>query len=59
MLTKTNVIESLKVLPDNFTIDELLEHLVFVQKVEEGLKQSENGNTISSEEAKKRIDKWL
>ena len=59
MLTKTNVIESLKVLPDNFTIDELLEHLVFVQKVEEGLKQSENGNTISSEEARKRIDKWL
>ncbi len=59
MLTKTNVIESLKVLPDNFTIDELLEHLVFVQKVEEGLKQSENGNTISSEEAKKRLDKWL
>ena len=59
MLTKTNVIESLKVLPDNFTIDELLEQLVFVQKVEEGLKQSENGETISSAEAKKRIDKWL
>jgi hypothetical protein len=59
MLTKTNVIESLRVLPDNFTIDELLEHLVFVQKVEDGLKDSENNNTISSEEAKKRLNKWL
>ncbi|MCF8347162.1 MAG: hypothetical protein K9G38_08115 [Bacteroidales bacterium] len=59
MLTKTNVIESLKVLPDNFTIDELLEHLVFVQKVEEGLRQSENGKAINSEEVKKRLNKWL
>lgn len=38
MLSKSNVYESLKALPDNFTIDELLEHLIFVQKVEEGLK---------------------
>lgn len=59
MLTKTNVIESLKVLPDNFTIDELLDHLVFVQKVEDGLKDSDNNNIISSEEAKKRLNKWL
>jgi len=59
MLTKTNVIESLKVLPDNFTIDELLDHLVFVQKVEDGLKDSEQNNTINSEEAKKRLNKWL
>lgn len=59
MLTKINVIESLKVLPDNFTLDELLDHLVFVQKVEDGLKDSENNETISSEEAKKRLNKWL
>ncbi len=59
MLTKTNVIQSLKVLPDNFTIDELLDHLVFVQKVEDGLNDSEKNNTISSEEAEKRLKKWL
>ncbi len=33
MLTKTNVIESLKVLPDNFTIDELPDHLVCVHYI--------------------------
>jgi len=28
MLTKSKVLESLKELPDNFTIDELIDHLV-------------------------------
>ena len=45
-------------LPDSFTIDELIEQLIFIEKVEEGLKQSEDGKTISNEEVKSLIDKW-
>ena len=59
MISKTNVYDSLKALPDNFTIDELLDHLVFVQKVEEGLKDSLEGHTYSSEEVKEKLKKWL
>lgn len=59
MLTKSNVYDSLKALPDNFTIDELLDHLTFIQNVEEGLKDSIEGKTYSSEEVKDKLKKWL
>jgi len=59
MLTKSKVIESLKELPDNFTIDELIDHLVFVQKIEIGLDQSNSGHVCLTDELRKKLDKWL
>jgi predicted transcriptional regulator len=58
MLTKDRLKKTMANLPDSFTIDELIEQLIFIEKVEEGLKQSENGITISNEEVKSLIDKW-
>ncbi len=40
MLAKNTVRHSIDNLPDSFTIDELIEQLIFVEKVEEGIKQS-------------------
>jgi len=45
-------------LPDSFTIDELIDRLIFIEKVEQGLKQSAEGKVISHEEVKKIIEKW-
>ena len=59
MITKTKVEETLKQLPDQFSVDELFDRLIFVQKVEDGLKDSRKGRTVSIEEAKKQMDKWL
>jgi hypothetical protein len=59
MLTKSQVIESLKELPENFTIDELIDHLVFIQKVEIGIDQSNSGHVYSTDELRKKLDKWL
>jgi len=59
MLTKTRLLSTVKKMPENFTIDELLEHLIFVQKVEAGLKHSRKGKVYSEAEAKKKLRKWL
>ena len=59
MITKTKVEETLKQLPDQFSVDELFDRLIFVQKVEDGLEDSRKGRTVSIEEAKKQMDKWL
>lgn len=45
-------------MPDRFTIDELIDQLVFIEKVEKGLADSENGKVISNEDVKSIIDKW-
>jgi hypothetical protein len=58
MLTKNTVRQSIDNLPDSFTIDELIEQLIFVEKVEEGVKQSDEGTTISNDDVKSMIEKW-
>jgi predicted transcriptional regulator len=58
MLTREKVINSIKDLPDSFTIDELIDRLIFIEKVEQGLKQSEEGKVIPHDEVGKIIEKW-
>jgi predicted transcriptional regulator len=58
MLTRDKVINSIKYLPDSFTIDELIDRLIFIEKVEQGLKQSEEGKVIPHDEVGKIIEKW-
>lgn len=54
-MTKERVIETLGTLPDQFSIEELVEKLLFIDKVEQGIKQADEGKTISLDEAKKRL----
>ena len=59
MLTKDNVIKTISKFPDSFTLDELVDKLIFMDKVERGLDLSLNNKVHSNEEAKKRLAKWL
>ena len=59
MLSRSAVIDSVKNLPNNFTIDELIDRLLFIQSVEKGLKDSKEGKVYSEAEAKRRLKKWL
>jgi hypothetical protein len=58
-LTKTKLSNSIKTLPDSFSIDELIDRLIFMEKVEEGLRDSEDGKVSSNEDVKTLIDQWL
>ena len=58
MLTKTQVINSLKEMPEEFSIDELMDKLILLQKIEVGLLQSKKGETYSTIEAKELLKKW-
>ena len=58
MLTKNKVKETIKNLPDSFTIDQLIDQLIFIEKIEEGIKQSEEGKVISNENLKTEMNRW-
>ena len=58
-MTKNQVVDSLRNFPEKFSVEDLIEKLIFIEKVEEGLVQSKNGETISMDNAKKRLHKWL
>ena len=59
MLTKTHLLSTFDKLPENLTIDQVIDHIIFVEKVQKGLEDSESGRVYTSEEARKRLNKWL
>jgi hypothetical protein len=59
MLTKENVLKTVSKLPDNFSLDELIDKLIFIEKVQKGLGDSMANRVHSKEEAKEKLSKWL
>ena len=56
-MNKSKVIETLEKLPEEFSTEELIEKLLFVEKVEKGWKDFEEGKTIPLSEVRERINK--
>lgn len=59
MLTKAKVLLTIEKLPATFSIEEIIDQLVLLQKIEMGLQQSKSNQTFSTEDAKVRMSKWL
>jgi predicted transcriptional regulator len=56
---KQSAIDVIENLPDDSSYDDIMERLFFLQKVEVGLKDIEEGRVVSHEEVKKRLARWL
>ncbi len=56
---KKEVQELLNRLPDDCTLEEVQYHLYVVQKIEQGLKDIEDGRVYTQEEVEKKMSKWL
>ena len=52
---KERALEAIRTLPDGATIDEAIERLCFIAKIEEGLRQSQAGQVESHDAIKKRF----
>ena len=59
MLTKDKVKKAIDRLPDNFTVDQLIEELVVLNKIEEGLKNIEDGRVFTTDQVKQELKAWL
>jgi len=56
---KELVMEVTSHLPDNVTLEEIICAIYERVKIEQGLKDIENGNLLSESEALEEIEKWL
>ena len=59
MLTKEKIKTTFDSLPDKFTIKDIVEKLVILDKIEQGLNDVKKGKVYSTEEVKRKLDKWL
>lgn len=52
---KERVIDAVRDLPEDATVEDAMERLYFLAKVEEGIRQADAGETVSHDEARRRI----
>ncbi len=59
MLTKDKLKQTIDALPDHFTIEDVIEELIVIDKVEQGMRDVEEGNVFTNEQVREKLGKWL
>jgi hypothetical protein len=59
MGTKQQILKAIEELPENARIEDALDRLYLLYKVERGLGQADSGQLISQEEVRQRMARWL
>ena len=59
MLTKAKVQELVNHMPETFSIDDLVEKVILLQKVEQAKEQIKNGEFYTEDEMDQEINSWL
>jgi hypothetical protein len=57
-MTRNKAKEVIEQMPESFQIDQLIEKLIFMEKVEEGLNDIKNHDVISHDEVVKQASSW-
>ncbi len=59
MITKKKLQEQIDSFPEQFSIDELIERLILIEKIGTGKKQSDKNEVLSEKDLDKEINKWF
>lgn len=58
-MKKAVLTETIDQLPEEFALDELIERLILLDKIEKSRQQVREGKTHTTEEARQKLSKWL
>ena len=59
MTIKEKALRAIQDLPDDADYQAVAERLDFIKAVDEGLKQAESGQTLSADQVRARLSRWL
>ena len=59
MLTKEKVLSAINKLPGEFSVDQAIDELILLEKIDKGLAQSEANEVIPDEELDNELPEWL
>jgi len=59
MITKSQLKAQIEKFPEEFSIDQLIDHLILMEKIGRGVEQSENNQVISDSDLDNEIDSWF
>jgi predicted transcriptional regulator len=59
MVTKPEFIKALEDLPEGATIQDAIDRLYVLYKIEQGIAAADEGRKVTQEEARERMKRWL
>ena len=59
MTTKEEILKVVKNLPPDSSVEDVMEQLYLLYKIETGIKQANAGKKVTHKVAKDRLKKWL
>ena len=59
MITKKQLTLTLEQFPDEFTLEELIDKVILLDKIERGNQQSERNEVLNEEELENEMQKWF
>lgn len=59
MTSRQQWFDALSELPEDATIDDAIKHLLLLKRIKEGVDDAKAGRTVSQEEARERMARWL
>ncbi len=59
MTTKEKVVQAVQSLPEDASIEDAMERLLLLAKIERGIQQADAGELIPHDQVKERMAKWL
>lgn len=57
-MVKDKVIEAIKKLPDNCSVDDIMYEVYFISQVMEGMKEADTGKLVDHERIKQDVKSW-
>jgi predicted transcriptional regulator len=57
--SKQEILRAIEELPEDAQVEDAMDRLYLLYKVQKGLQQADHGNLISHEEVRQRMSRWL
>jgi hypothetical protein len=57
--TKEKMLQTVQTLPDDASIENAMERLLLLAKIERGIEQADHGETVSHQAVRDRMAEWL
>lgn len=59
MGTKQQILKAIEDLPDDASVEDAIDRLYLLYKIDKGIHQADRGELLSQDEARQRMAKWL
>lgn len=59
MLTKDKIKKSIESLPENLSVEQVIEKIILLDKIEQGKKDADEGRVYTTKQVRERLEKWL